>query len=369
MSLNLRKPESEEEPKQKHNTAWLPPVLWVVALVCVGFMGIVISQRTRVIRGTDTVQSGSADNAYVDNIVSNPGLPDMNALEINDGSDSLERQTSAVTYKPENQRSEAVKYTIETGDSLYGIANKFDLQPETILWANYNVLYDDAHNISVGDELIIPPDDGIYVQWKESDQLQRLADKYRVEVHDVLAAPVNKLDITDPVIKAGDFILFPGGYRETAAFNPIVFEYSPNSGVKKVIAGPGGCAWDYRSYGNGSFIWPTASHSLVGNDFGAGHMGLDLATVDGGPIYAADGGTVIYAGAISGGYGIMVMIDHGTGYQTLYAHLSAVAVGCGQGVSQGQLIGYGGSTGNSTGPHLHFEVRYGGGYVNPWQFL
>ena len=132
MSLNLRKPEPEEEPKQKHNAGWLPPVLWVVALVCVGFMGIVISQRTRVIRGTDTVKSGSVDNAYVDNIVSNPGLPDMNELEINDGSDSLERQTSAVTYKPENQRTEAVKYTIETGDSLYGIANKFDLQPETI---------------------------------------------------------------------------------------------------------------------------------------------------------------------------------------------------------------------------------------------
>ena len=157
----------------------------------------------------------------------------------------------------------AVKYTIETGDSLYGIAHKFDLQPETILWANYNVLYDDAHNISVGDELIIPPDDGIYVQWKESDQLQRLADKYRVEVHDVLAAPVNKLDITDPVIKAGDFILFPGGYRETAAFNPIVYEYSPNSGVKKVIAGPGGCSWDYRQYGSGSFIWPSASHLSI----------------------------------------------------------------------------------------------------------
>jgi murein DD-endopeptidase MepM/ murein hydrolase activator NlpD len=217
--------------------------------------------------------------------------------------------------------------------------------------------------------LVIPPADGIYVQWKESDQMQRLADKYRVEVHDVLAEPVNKLDITDPVIEAGNFILFPGGYRETAAFNPVVYEYAPNSGVKKVIAGPGGCAWDYRQYGNGSFIWPSASHSLVGNDFGAGHMGVDLATVEGGPIYAADSGTVVYAGPIGGGYGIMVMIDHGTGYQTLYAHLSGVAVGCGQGVSQGQLIGYGGSTGNSTGPHLHFEVRYGGGYVNPWQFL
>lgn len=369
MSLNFRRPAQQEEPEPRKMPKWIPPVLWAVALLCVGFMGIVIVQRTPVIRGTNTPQTGAVDNAYVDSIVSNPGLPEMNELEGEKDSDDMPRLASSVTHMPENQRTEAIKYTIETGDSLYGIANKFDLEPETILWANYNVLYDDAHNISVGDELIIPPDNGIYVQWKESDELQRLADKYRVEVHDVLAEPVNKLDITNPVIKAGDFILFPGGYRETTAFNPIVYEYSPNSGVKKVIAGPGGCEWDYRAYGGGSFMWPTANHALVGNDFGAGHMGVDLATVEGGPIYAADGGTVVYAGAISGGYGIMVMIDHGTGYQTLYAHLSAVAVGCGQGVSQGQMIGYGGSTGNSTGPHLHFEVRYGGGYVNPWQFL
>ena len=369
MYQNFRKTEPEPQREPKQTAGWLPAVLWAAALLCVGFMGIVIAQRTAVIRGTEVTQSSSAENSYVENLVSNPSLPEMNAMETKTEADSLPRLASAETHMPENQRMEAVTYTIQTGDSIYGIANEFGLEPETILWSNYNVLYDDAHNISVGDELIIPPDDGIYVQWKESDQLQRLADKYRVELKDVLASPVNKLDITNPVIEAGDFILFPGGYRETAAFNPVVYEYSANSGVKKVIAGPGGCEWDYRAYGNGSFVWPTASHSLVGNDFWSGHMGVDLATVTGGPIYAADGGTVIYAGAISGGYGIMVMIDHGTGYQTLYAHLSGVAVSCGQGVSQGQLIGYGGSTGNSTGPHLHFEVRYGGGYVNPWQFL
>lgn len=372
MSFNLKSntQETKTEKKKSSTPKWLlPALLWMAAFVCVAFMDIVIAQRTPVIRGSNNTVSGSVDNSLVENIVSNPGLPEMNAMEIDTKAKAVPRLASGITHIPENMRTEAVKYTIQTGDSLYGIANKFGLEPETVLWANYNVLYDDAHNISVGDELIIPPADGIYIQWKESDQMQRLADRYRVEVHDVLAEPVNKLDITNPVIKAGDFILFPGGYRETAAFNPVVYEYSPNSGVKKVIAGPGGCEWDYRAYGNGGFIWPSASHSLVGNDFGAGHMGVDLATVEGGPIYAADSGTVVYAGAISGGYGIMVMIDHGNGYQTLYAHLSGVAVSCGQGVSQGQTIGYGGSTGNSTGPHLHFEVRYGGGYVNPWQFL
>ena len=368
MSLNFRK--KDPEPESKEMPKWLPPVLWAAALFCVFFMGIVVVQRTPVIRGIETNNpAGPVDNSYAESIASDPGLPEMNALETGKDTASVERMASAVTYKPENQRTEPVTYTIEAGDSIFGIAQEFDLEPETILWANYSVLHDDAHNISVGDELIIPPDNGIYVQWKENDELQRLSDKYRVELKDVLACPVNKLDITNPVIEAGDYILFPGGYRETAAFNPVVFEYSANSGVKKVIAGPGGCEWDYRAYGGGGFIWPTASHSLVGNDFWSGHMGVDLATVQGGPIYAADSGTVIYAGAISGGYGIMVMIDHGTGYQTLYAHLSGVAVSCGQAVSQGQVIGYGGSTGNSTGPHLHFEVRYGGGYVNPWQFL
>ncbi len=372
MNLNRLKTDTDASEKRGRMPKWLPPVLWAAALAGVFFMGITIAQRTPVIRGTSESAASEAEavgSAYAESVASDTSLPEMNTYEVADSSEDVKREASAVTHIPENQRTEAVTYTIQEGDSIYGIAQEYDLEPETILWSNYNVLYDDAHNISVGDELIIPPDDGIYVEWKESDDLQRLADKYRVEVEDVLACPANKLDMTDPVIEAGDFILFPGGYRETAAFNPVVYEYSANSGVKKVISGPGGCEWDYKAYGTGSFVWPTANHTMTGNDFWSGHMGIDIGTVEGGPIYAADSGTVIYAGSISGGYGIMVMIDHGNGYQTLYAHNSAVAVSCGQAVTQGQLIAYGGSTGNSTGPHCHFEVRYGGGYVNPWQFL
>lgn len=121
---------------------------------------------------------------------------------------------------------------------------------------------------------------------------------------------------------------------------------------------------------SGSFVWPTASHTLTGNDFWSGHLGLDLGSVEGGPIYAVDAGTVIYSGPISGGYGIMVMLDHGNDINPFMHILSSTSVGCGQAVSQGQgVIAYGGSTGNSTGPHLHFEVRYGGGYVNPWNVI
>jgi len=88
-------------------------------------------------------------------------------------------------------------------------------------------------------------------------------------------------------------------------------------------------------------------------------------------IFASDSGVVIYSGPIGGGYGNLVAIDHGLGWLTLYAHLSAISVKCGQSVYRGQVIGACGSVGNATGPHLHFEVRKDGGntFVNPWQVL
>lgn len=363
--MSLKFQESSDMPK------WLSPVLWTVAMACVCFMGIVIVQRTPYIRDVPGKKEAATEDHYAEVLVSDKSLPEMDSLTTAEdvAVENVSRQMEVKTRKPENVRLTPETYTIEAGDSIFRIAENYGLEPETVLWANYDVLHDDAHNISVGDELIIPPADGIYVKFKESDQLQRLADKYRVELEDVLSCPTNKIDMTDPVIEAGMYLLFPGGYRETQAFNPVVFEFSKNSGVNKSIAGPGGCSWDYKAYGSGTYIWPTASHTMTGNDFWSGHMGVDLGTVEGGPIYAADGGTVIYAGPISGGYGNMIMIDHGTGYQTLYAHLSVVNVSCGQGVSQGQVIGLGGSTGNSTGPHLHFELRYGGGFVNPWTVL
>ena len=100
-----------------------------------------------------------------------------------------------------------------------------------------------------------------------------------------------------------------------------------------------------------------------------GHQAIDAQCFQGDSIFASDSGVVIYAGAISGGYGNLVAIDHQNGYLTLYAHLSGFNVACGQSVSQGQVIGFCGSTGNSTGAHLHFEVRQNGGFINPWHVL
>jgi murein DD-endopeptidase MepM/ murein hydrolase activator NlpD len=98
-------------------------------------------------------------------------------------------------------------------------------------------------------------------------------------------------------------------------------------------------------------------------------MALDIANPGAPPILAADSGTVSYAGCLSWGYGCYVIIDHGNGYQTLYAHLSRYSVSSGQSVSQGQTIGIMGSTGRSTGVHLHFEIRREGQLLNPLNFL
>ena len=106
----------------------------------------------------------------------------------------------------------------------------------------------------------------------------------------------------------------------------------------QTIAGAGGCTHllGGGAVGTGYFVWPAVNHFLSGNDYWSGHLGIDIAAGEGAAIYAADSGVVVYAGAIGGGYGNMIMIDHGNGYHTLYAHLSVVSVYCGQSIYQGK---------------------------------
>ncbi len=121
--------------------------------------------------------------------------------------------------------------------------------------------------------------------------------------------------------------------------------------------------------GDGKFIWPSVYQAVSGEKFSEGHPGVDFSTPPGVPVYAADDGLVIFAGWSELGYGNVIVIDHGNGYKTLYAHLSQISQYCGAKVKSGQLIGLSGSTGNSSGPHLHFEVRVPGGYLNPLKVL
>ncbi|HCU57355.1 MAG TPA: peptidase M23, partial [Anaerolineaceae bacterium] len=160
----------------------------------------------------------------------------------------------------------------------------------------------------------------------------------------------------------------PGGTRPNTSWIPARGEeISGNS-----YLGPGACSGIlYGNIGTGTFTWPTTATWLSGYDYTPPvHNGLDFDGDFGSPIYAADSGVIISSGWSDRGYGNLIVIDHDGGWQTYYGHLlDNTLLPCGSNVLKGELIASMGSTGNSTGPHLHFELRSGGQPVNPWQYL
>jgi murein DD-endopeptidase MepM/ murein hydrolase activator NlpD len=256
------------------------------------------------------------------------------------------------------------EYTVQRGDALFSIAKQFNIKPETLLWANSDILKDSPESLRVGQVLKVPPTDGVYYQVKTGDTLDSIADEFSAKVEDIVNWPGNNIDLTSQQVKPGDNVMVPGGHREFVEWITPVYA-TGRSGTSPL--GGGGCSGG--TIGSGGFIWPTGNHYLSGNDFWPGHMAIDIAAGLGAPVWASDGGVVTVAGWNNGGYGNVVMIDHGNGYLTVYGHLSQINVTACQAVAQGQIIGLSGSTGNSTGAHLHFEVRLNGGYVNPWSVL
>ncbi|MCL4505664.1 MAG: peptidoglycan DD-metalloendopeptidase family protein [Chloroflexi bacterium] len=267
-------------------------------------------------------------------------------------------------------------YTVQSGDTLFGIAGAFGLSPETVLWSNYGSLKDNPDMLSLGMDLIIPPTNGLITEVQAGDTIDNLARSFKVKPEDIVNSPINGLASINQALIPGRQLFVPGGQRETVVWQlpkPVQVRRSA-SGVPVYRVGTCGEV-AIPALGTGSFTFPANAHYLSGNNFSAWHPGLDFAGHLGDPIYAADSGTVIYAGyslnaaGIPVGYGHYVVIDHGNGYQTLYAHASQLFVSCGQQVLKGTQIAAVGSVGNSTGPHLHFEIRHGGVALNPWNIL
>ncbi len=280
----------------------------------------------------------------------------------------LSRAANLNTSKPSHSRVDVLRYTVQLGDSVFGISEKFGIEPETLLWGNFEVLNDDPHLLKPGQELNILPVDGTYYEWQDGDDLDQVAGFFSVEPRQIIEYPGNHINFVDPQITAGTWLIVPEGRRAFKQwFVPTIARGQAGVGA---AYGPGGCTGAYTGViGTGGFIWPASNHYISGNDYWSGHLAIDIAAGMGAGIWAADGGVIVFAGWSTVGYGNMVMIDHGNGWQTVYAHLSQVNVGCGQSVNQGQSIGLAGSTGSSTGPHLHFETRFQDGFVNPWYVL
>lgn len=282
----------------------------------------------------------------------------------------LTRDQNLYTEGQANTRLEMVYHTVVSGDSIWALAQTYNVEIESILFANYDILQDKSDNLMVGQVIAIPPVNGIYHTWRSKDSLSSVASRYGATIQDILLFIGNNLDLSNPQIEPGTKVMVPGGRRELV---PISYAAVTRDAEGRLISGwdgPGACLLDSVGiYGNGFFIWPSAVHYLTGNNFGPGHNGVDIGAGLGSQLFAADSGTVVYAGWMNGGYGNFVVIDHGNGYTTLYEHLDKVHVSCGENVFQGSVIGLAGTTGNSTGPHLHFEIRYANMPVNPWDYL
>lgn len=241
-------------------------------------------------------------------------------------------------------------YIVQPGDTISGIAAKFGLDPETLVWSNPD-LEKNPDFLSIGLELTVLPLNGIYHQVAAGDSLESIASTFKADLQAIIDLSLNELDAENPTLQVGAWIVVPGG---TKPFVP-----------RPVTAFSAPAPVD-ASVGSGIFNWP-ASGSVSQGYFNY-HPAIDIAGWTGAPVSAADSGYVVVAGW-DNMYGYHIVIDHSNGYQTMYAHLSAYYVDAGQNVVSGQQIGEMGSTGNSTGPHLHFEVRDGTIQRNPYNFL
>jgi murein DD-endopeptidase MepM/ murein hydrolase activator NlpD len=287
---------------------------------------------------------------------------------------SIQRKSNLKTIIPSRPRTNVITYTVDTGDTLFSIAYNFGIKPETILFGNYDALEDNPHLLKPKQVLNILPINGAYYKWKEGDTLDKVATLYSVEPQAIIDYSGNNIDLAevkqggDAGFKDGDWVIIPGGKRALRDWGPPAISRS-NPAVARYY-GEGACgSISSGAVGNGTFVWPTTDHSISGYSYDSSvHPGIDIGGQEGNPIYATDGGVVVFAGWSAYGYGYMIVIDHGNGWQSAYAHLSAVGVSCGQSVFQGGHIGALGTTGNSSGPHLHFELSIGGAKVNPLDY-
>ncbi len=264
---------------------------------------------------------------------------------------SLEDQSTATVVT--DVRGNIEEYVVVEGDTVSSIADKFGVTADTVRWEN-NLTKD---RVKVGDTLKILPVTGVSHKVAKGDTVYSIAKKYDTEPQGIVNFPFNSFANDETFeLAIGQTVIVPEGVKkpEAATSGGAVRpkQLTPDAGT--VVA-------------SGQFVWPT--QGTISQSYYWYHPGIDIANRSLPPVLAADSGKVIAAGWDSSGYGNKVMIDHGNGYITLYGHLSKIYVVIGQTITRGSQIGQMGSTGRSTGPHLHFEVHKNGVKVSPFSVL
>ncbi len=256
-----------------------------------------------------------------------------------------------ISQKP---RDKIIIYTVAKGDTISTIAQKFGISTNTIKWQN-NLTSD---TLAVGDSLEILPVTGMSYKVNRGDTVYTIAKKLDTEAQKIVDFPFN--DFANPEtfsLVEGQILIVPDGVKP--AEQPYI--------RRQVYIAQGPSSTSFSASG---FTWPL--RGLVSQFASWYHMALDITSPYGAPIVAAKSGIVrsISSGSWDGGYGTNITIENGSGYSTLYAHLSGINVGIGQNVVGGStVIGWVGMTGRTTGPHVHFEVRQNGSPLNPLTFL
>lgn len=271
------------------------------------------------------------------------------------GGTAIVKPEIAATKITEREREEIVFHKVVSGDSVSTIAQKYGVSVNTVLWENNLSAYS---IIREGDELAILPMTGITHKTASGDNLGKLADKYGIDKDKIALA--NKIK-ADDVLKIGQKIIIPEGKKITyTAYAPKT--YTGFEAIKDIVKAPSA-----KPVAGNKMNWPTVG-SRITQYFSWRHYAIDIADKIGTPLYAADAGTVELAGW-GKGYGNQIVIDHGGGKKTRYAHLSKFNVEKGDVVTKGQTIGGMGSTGWSTGSHLHFEIIINGKKYNPLDYI
>lgn len=261
---------------------------------------------------------------------------------------------ATTTVISEKVRDKIVEYEVQNGDTVSAVAEKFGVDSDTIRWEN-NLA--NVKDIKPKQKLRILPVSGVSHKVVRGETIYSISKKYSASSQAIVDFPFNTFTNDETFALAiGQSLIVPDGKKPNVVpWNPSLYvaQRTPNAGAVTAL---------------GQFVWPIGG--VITQRYVWYHKGVDIATAMGTPVLAADAGRVMAAGwPDNTGYGNRVMLDHGNGYATLYGHLSKVHVTVGQTVRRGDQIGAEGSTGRSTGPHLHFEVRRGGVAINPLEFL